>query len=214
MRLFNPDSPLMQFLTRLADLVILNILWILFSLPIFTLGASTTALYRSVLTLIDGGGSSTVLLFWNAFRSNFKQSTLLFLVLFVPFALILMDLWLLLFSTLELPALMRGICLLPAILFFIALNYVYPLAAQFENTIRGTLKNALLLAIANLPISLVVLVLSLLPLIVFLFATQFFFQSLIVWFLIGFSLIAQCNAYLLRRVFRKYFPPDETQITE
>ena len=81
MRLFNPDSPLMQFLTRLADLVILNILWILFSLPIVTLGASTTALYRSVLTLIDGGGSSTVLLFWNAFRSNFKQSTLLFLVL-------------------------------------------------------------------------------------------------------------------------------------
>ena len=152
MRLFNPDSPLMQFLTRLADLVILNILWILFSLPIFTLGASTTALYRSVLTLIDGGGSSTVLLFWNAFRSNFKQSTLLFLVLFVPFALILMDLWLLLFSTLELPALMHGICLLPAILFFIALNYVYPLAAQFENTIGRTLKNALLLAIANLPI--------------------------------------------------------------
>ena len=208
------DKPWFSLLTKLTYSAYLNILWLICSLPIFTIGASTTALFYCTLKMAEDRDEGLTRMFFRAFRSNFKQSTLLFLVLFVPFALILMDLWLLLFSTLELPALMRGICLLPAILFFIALNYVYPLAAQFENTIRGTLKNALLLAIANLPISLVVLVLSLLPLIVFLFATQFFFQSLIVWFLIGFSLIAQCNAYLLLRVFRKYFPPDEPQITE
>lgn len=209
-RLFNPDSPVMQFLTRVADLVILNVLWLLFSLPVITLGASTTALYRSLLTLIDGGGTSTVLLFWNAFRSEFKTATLLFLILLLPFAVVFLDLWILLFGTLSMSPLMRGLCLLPVLLFFMAANYVYPLTAQFENTLKGTLKNAVLLALANLPTSFAVLVLSLLPLLVFLLATSFFLRSLIVWILLGFALIAQCNAYLLRRVFRKYFPPEES----
>lgn len=214
MRLFNPDSPVMQFLTRLADLVILNVMWLLFSIPLVTLGASTTALYRSILTLLDGGGSSTVLLFWNAFRSEFKKGTLLFLILLVPFALIVVDLWLVLFSTLPLSAFMRGLCLLPVLLFFMALNYVYPLTAQFENTIGGTLKNALIIALANLPVSIAVLVISLLPLLLLLFATQLFFRSFIVWFLIGFALIAYGNSALLRRVFRKYMPSEETTLSE
>lgn len=214
MRLFNPDSSLMQFLTRLADLVILNVMWILFSLPLVTLGASTAALYRSVLTLIDGGGSSTILLFWNAFRSEFKKATLLFLILLVPFALIVTDLWLVLFSALPLSTLMRGLCLVPALLFFMAVNYVYPLTAQFENTIGGTLKNSVLMSLANLPISLVVLVLSLLPLILLLVATQFFITSSIFWLIIGFALIVHCNSTLLRRVFRKYMPSEETELSE
>lgn len=207
-RLFNLDSPVMQFLTRLADLVILNVLWIVFSLPVVTIGASTTALYRAILTLMDGGGTSTILLFWQAFRREFKTATLLFLILLLPFLAVLFDLWLLLGGALELPAVLFGICLLPALLFFMTANYVFPLTAQFENTIKGTLKNAILLAIANLPTSIAVLVLSLLPVILFLFATEAFFKSCIVWFLIGFALVANCNTYLLRRVFRKYFPAD------
>ena len=119
-RLFNPDSPIMQFLTRVADLVILNVLWLLFSLPVITLGASTTALYRSLLTLIDGGGTSTVLLFWNAFRSEFKTATLLFLILLLPFAVVFLDLWILLFGTLSLSPLMRGLGVGPVLRFCVA----------------------------------------------------------------------------------------------
>ncbi len=213
-RLFNLDSPVMQFLTRLADLVILNVLWLVFSLPVITIGASTTALYRAILTLMDGGGTSTVLLFWQAFRREFKTATLLFLILLLPFLTVLLDLWLLLGGVVELPTILFGVCLLPALLFFMAASYVFPLTAQFENTIKGTLKNAILLCLANLPTSFVVLILNLLPALLFLFATEAFLKSCIVWFLIGFALIANCNAYLLRRVFRKYFPVDTPESSE
>lgn len=213
-RLFNLDSPVMQFLTRLADLVILNVLWLVFSLPVITIGASTTALYRAILTLMDGGGTSTVLLFWQAFRREFKTATLLFLILLLPFLTVLLDLWLLLGGVVELPTILFGVCLLPALLFFMAASYVFPLTAQFENTIKGTLKNAILLCLANLPTSFVVLILNLLPALLFLFATEAFLKSCIVWFLIGFALIANCNAYLLRRVFRKYFPADTPESSE
>ncbi len=210
-RLFQIDSPIMQFLTRLADLVILNFLWIIFSLPIVTIGASTTALYRASLTLIDDGGSSTAGLFWRAFRSEFKTATLLFLILLLPFLAVLFDVWLLLSGALSLPALLVGLCLLPVLLFLMMINYVFPLTAQFENSIKGTLKNAVLLSLANLPTSLAVLVLSLLPLLLFLFAAPFFLRTCVVWFFIGFSLIVYCNTLLLRRVFRKYFPPEQDE---
>lgn len=207
-RLFNLDNPIMQFLTRLADLVILNVMWLIFSLPVFTIGASTTALYRSLLTLMDDGGSSTIRLFWNAFRSNFKKATILFLILLIPFVVVSFEVLTALFSE-SISSLLRFACLFAGILFGISVNYVYPLTAQFENTIKGTIKNAVIIAISNLPTSVLVLILSLLPVIVFLVATEFFLRTLILWLAIGFALIAYCNTALLRRVFRKYFPDEE-----
>lgn len=213
-RLFNPDSPVMQFLSRLADLVILNLLWILFSLPVVTLGASTTALYRAILTLWDDGGSSTVGLFWSAFRKEFKKSTLLFLILLPVLALMCLNAWLLVSGVLQIPTLLRGLCMLPVLLFCLAVNYVYPLTAQFENSVKMTLKNAVLMSLANLPASILLLAVNLVPALLFFFATWFFFRTLIFWFVIGVSLIASCGVLILRRVFKKYIPSEEDGASE
>lgn len=206
--LFNLDNPFWQFLTRLADLVILNLLWLVFCLPVFTIGASTTALYRSLLTLLDDGASSTVKLFWQSFRSNFKKATILFLILLVPFVAVSLEVWAGLFAQ-TLPSFLRFVCLFAGLLFGLAINYVYPLTAQFENTIGGTIKNAVIIAIVNLPRSILILLLSLIPVIVFLFFPQFLLRTLILWIAIGFALIAYCNTVLFRAVFRKYIPDED-----
>lgn len=206
--LFNLDNPFWQFLTRLADLLILNILWLIFCLPVFTIGASTTALYRSLLTLMGDGATSTIKLFWQSFRSNFKQSTILFLILLLPFLAVSFEVWMAVFSE-TISSFLRFLCLFAGLLFGLAINYVYPLTAQFENTIGGTLKNAVILAITNLPKSILVLILSLLPVIVFFAAPEFLLRTLILWLAIGFALIAYCNTAILRRVFRKYMPDED-----
>lgn len=90
MKLFDVDGPLMAALNKLADLVFANLLFILFSLPVVTLGASLTALQTVVLALAEDEENLVVRKrFWQAFRRDFKQSTLLWGI-FAAAALILM----------------------------------------------------------------------------------------------------------------------------
>jgi uncharacterized membrane protein YesL len=93
--------------------------------------------------------------------------------------------------------------------FVFVASYVYPLTAQFENTLGGTLKNAFFMSFAHLPVTLVVSLLNLLPVILFFFWPTGFWYSLIVWFLLGGSLVAYTNTLLLRKVFRRYFPKED-----
>ena len=73
MKFFNYDSPFWSFMSRIADLVIVNILWLVFCIPVFTIGASTAAMYRVTLNLVRGEGGGVVRSFWASFKLNFKQ---------------------------------------------------------------------------------------------------------------------------------------------
>lgn len=205
MKLFDPESRVMTFFGQLADLVILNILWLVFCLPIFTIGASTTAMYRVTLNMVRQEGGGVVKTFWAAFRLNFKQGVLIFLITLLPIVLVSYELWLFLSGAMGQSIWTGVVFSLPAILVTLVLSYVYPLLAQFDNSIKNTLKNACLLALSQLPVSLLMGVLNLSALLVFFFATSFFLKTSIFWLAIGGSLVALINSYLLRRVFKKVF---------
>ena len=93
MKFFNYDSPFWSFMSRVADLVILNLLWLLFCIPVFTIGASTAAMYRVTLNMVRGEGGGVVRSFWASFKLNFKQGVLLFLILLIPTLLVTYELW-------------------------------------------------------------------------------------------------------------------------
>ena len=79
-RLFGMDSPLMVALMKIGDLLCLSVLWLVFSLPIFTIGASSTALYAAVFYCLRRNEAGVWKHFWKAFRENFKRSTLAWLI--------------------------------------------------------------------------------------------------------------------------------------
>ena len=83
-----------------------------------------------------------------------------------------------------------------------------PLLAQFDNSVKNTLKNACLLAVGNLPFSIVMALLNLSAPLLFLFATSFFIRTCVFWLLLGGAVIALINSYLLRRVFHRAFGLD------
>lgn len=70
--MFNTDSGFSRFMNRIADLFILNILWIFCSLPIVTIGAATTALYSINLKILNKEEESLIKTFFKAFKENFK----------------------------------------------------------------------------------------------------------------------------------------------
>lgn len=208
MKFFNYDSPFWSFMSRVADLVILNLLWLLFCIPVFTIGASTAAMYRVTLNMVRGEGGGVVRSFWASFKLNFKQGVLLFLILLIPTLLVTYELWLYLSGVVAQSIWMGVVFCLPALLVSLIGAYIYPLLAQFDNSIKNMLKNACLLAIGNLPYSVVMAALNLAAPAMFVFATAFFVKTSIFWILIGGALVAMLNSYLLRKIFKKYFDLD------
>lgn len=205
--LFDPESWIMVKLAELGDLIILNLLYIITSIPIITLGASTTALYAVMKSPDENVYSSSLFKnYFRAFFKNFRKSTVLFLILLIPAAVILINLYILLAGLMEDSIINYTLCAVPIVVFIFAWNYVFPLTAKFENTIRGTFANAFILSVAHLPVTIVLTVLNLLPLAVFFFFTAFFYRSLVFWFLLAFALIAKLNSLLLKRVFDRYIP--------
>ena len=64
---------IIRILTRIFDLILLNILWLLTSIPVVTLGAATAALYSVLLSAAEKKEGYIVRDYWKAFRRNFKQ---------------------------------------------------------------------------------------------------------------------------------------------
>ena len=87
------DNPIMRGMGRLADFIILNLLWVVCSIPIITIGASTTALYTVMLKLVKNEEGYIAKGFLKAFKENFKQATVIWLILLVAGLLIGFDLY-------------------------------------------------------------------------------------------------------------------------
>lgn len=86
--MWNQNSNIMAVLNKAADMVILSILWVVFSLPILTIGASSAALYQTIIKVIRQNRGYAWSTFLQAFRSSLKQgiaSTLIFLLLYTVF---------------------------------------------------------------------------------------------------------------------------------
>ena len=90
-RLLDIDNPVMRFIIKLFECMILSVLWLVFSLPVVTMGASTTALYAAVYHHIRKDEGYLWKSFWTAFRENFKRSTLAWLPMLAMILFLIYD---------------------------------------------------------------------------------------------------------------------------
>lgn len=200
---FSPDSKFMQTMSRLADLVVLNLLFLVSCVPLFTIGAASTAMYTVCFQLGTEKESGIFRTYFRSFRENFKQSTILFLIL----ALLLLALFfdtLLLFSMtswLRYGCVLTGFLLVLAVLMY---SYAFPLLSQFANSTRQTLKNSLFLSLGYLPRSLLIGALNVFPLALALLNLYTFLQTAMMWAFLYFSAAAYFNSLLLKKVFAHY----------
>ena len=208
--LFSPDSKFMQAMSRLCDLMALNILFLLTSLPVVTLGAATTALYTCCFQLGEEQGIFRS--YFQAFRENFRQSTLVWLILLLWGSSALVNV--VLFRSLAGPMLYAALPF--GILFVLAAlagSCAFPLISRFSNDLRTTLKNALLLSLGYLPRFCLLAFLNLFPLILFFLDVYIFFQTGFLWIAIYFSACAYAGTLLLKKVFAPYLPSQEAENT-
>lgn len=210
--LFNINSSFYQALTKIGNLVILNLLFLFCSLPVVTIGASYTALYTVTLKMAKDRENYIVKEFFHAFKKNFKQSTIIWLILLLLAIVLLVDVNLC--SALAGPGIIVLAVLIRIfmLIWIMVFTYVFPVLAKFHNTTKATLKNAFVMSGVHLFTTVITVGLNCLP-----FAFLYFSEKNLIYIIgiytgIGFAGIAYLNSTLLNRVFQKYL--DDTDAEE
>ena len=181
------DSGIMRVLSKICDIVCLNVLWLVCSLPIITIGASTTALYTVMLKLVKNEEGYIFKGFLHAFKLNFKQSTIIWLILLLCGGVCFVDY--------RISEMMLAFFLISVTI------YSFALTARYENTIGATLKNALLLTVAKLPYTILMTALTVGAVVLSWWNTGILMLTIPVWILAGTGILAFINSCILRRVF-------------
>lgn len=152
-KLFDQENPIIRTLSRTFDLAVLNMLWLVFSLPVFTMGCAATAAAAVCFRIIRDEYTGVAATFWRSFKTSFKCATQVWLLMLALIALFGFDLWY--FLTVQ--NFVSGVfqTIICAVLVFLILTtllagtYAITMTALFENTFRMTLHNAALFVLRN-----------------------------------------------------------------
>jgi uncharacterized membrane protein YesL len=195
----------MTLVSKMADSVILSVLWVISCLPVFTIGTSTTALYYTVHKTLVRNRGYIWQTYWSFWKENFKKTTLAWLVQLALLLLFAVDIAIMRSVAEQAVVFQIMLYMFYVLIAFLIVWFYYTIAyqARFENSLKQDLKNAATIAFLNLPWSLLVLVIfgatvfavMVIPIMIFLFPT------------------VQILLYdvILERIFRKYMKPEDLE---
>ncbi|MCI9124179.1 MAG: YesL family protein [Eubacterium sp.] len=202
---FNYESRISRFLTRIMELVLLNLVFLLTCVPIITIGASITALYAICLKMVRGEEGYVIRGYLKYFAANFRHGTVFFLAALFFYFLLYLVYTAAYVNGGALFSAYRVITWAMGLIYSMYFLFAFSLSAAFENTIRKTAANAFRLMVSHFPM-------------VFagwlMFAVSFFISfgihaalmayALLFWMLIGFSLLTLWSSVYLNRIFSRY----------
>ena len=194
---FNMDGPFYRIGSLIADIMILNFYWMLFSIPLFTIGTSTTALYYVMTRRISNREGYLFRDFWTSFKSNFKQTTIIWLIFLVVLSILIINI-----QNIHLIGNMKTIVYPVQVFFLIELvlcyMYVLPLNARFEISLKDSFKTAFFMANRHLLTTICCIVIG--------GAILLASYLTIILSLVAMGLYVFLTSYLFIRVFKKYRP--------
>ena len=200
-RLFSPDNPLIRFLGRVCDLMILSFLFTLSCMLIVPSGAAMTALYTMTLKMVRNEEGETIKGYLTALRNSFLNSAPCAAVLFLEWGMIFVIVYALYAGVLLfLPHVFIILCIVTLVLTS-WLSWLFPLQARFENRFSGHCRNAAALSLTQLPVTCLMTLMNLLPMLSVLLFPNRAGELITFWILFGFGGCAFVNSIYLRHVF-------------
>ena len=207
-KFFNYDSPIMTTINKVVDCFFLSLMWLVFSIPLVTIGASTTALYYTVNKVIRHDRSSIWKEFWGSFKQNFKQSTIVWLILCVLYYILITNCIIMyrVYIAEQGSIAVLILYLLSLIILMLWTSYLFPYIARFTNTTKNILKISGFLFVRHFLTSLLLVVLFTVALvIIYLFFPAIFLVPAFYMLVAGF---------LLENVFKRYMSEEDLAAEE
>lgn len=204
MNLLNENNPVHIFLNIIGDIVLANLLFLLCCIPIVTIGPALTALYHCMLRTVKGNNNGTVKTFFRAFRDNFRQSLAVWLVIGAAALLAAVNIHFLESRNQGAGRLLFYLSGVVLTGIGVLCLYIFPVIAAFSNTTKNLVKNALIFAISHLPSTLVMAIITCLPLYMTFKDIKLLPLYVFCWFFFGFGLTAYINSRFFYRMFKPY----------
>lgn len=158
---FNSDNPMMRLLTNFFNLMFVNLLFVFTCIPIVTIGPSLCGLYKVCLCIVGGEDTEVFKTYFKEFKASFWKGLGMWMIVLTTGAFFIYELYLIYFqndrlsgnfSLLQYPVWLMLLIVLQIFL------YGFALLASFENSLKKTMINCLLLSIKNFPITIMLVV--------------------------------------------------------
>ncbi len=208
--LLSPEGALYRITERIVDLVLLNLLYLIFCIPIVTIGPATAALHYVTLKYAANEEDRVWAPFIHSFRQNLKQGIVVGLSTTVLGVFLALDFYWIYQLVSNGNAFYKVILVmvsLACIIYLMMTAYIYPLLARYDNSLKQMYRTALVLAIRHLPATVCLAIISAAPILMLFFATTFM-VSLTFYFFIGFAAVAFFHDKLICRIFSQYTPQE------
>ena len=191
--LFNPENKFWNFMGKITDVACMSILWLITSLPIITIGASTAAFYSFTLDAIQDNEGRVLSSYFSAFRENFKKSTLIWLIQLLAMVFMAVNLFAAWNFYLAKGALGLGVLSMALCGMLIVMGtgvFLYPIVVCYDFPVKKVIADSFVMAIRNPHVTVSVLVLFALTgvgvyfvsgLFFFWFGLGIFFSSYFIW---------------------------------
>lgn len=189
-------------MSLVGDIILLNVLFIITSIPIITAGVSLTALYAALKKRIRGHESYAARDYFKYWKENARNGLIIWCIL-LPFLIAMLVFTSYIANSLENLAAVCAYFLFFLILLFI-LTYVFPLQATFINSPLKILLNSLLTALSHLPYTLALIFITSIPVCLTLYFPRAFYFTCAYWLLLGFSINTIFSAVITGKVFKHY----------
>lgn len=204
-RLWGYDNKFFELLGKVSDIIILNFLCIIFSIPIVTIGSSITSLYYVCLKIVDDEDPYIVKTFIKSFKENLKTSTIIWAVFLIIGGVLLIDFYISnqlinnIFANI-----LKFIFTIVGVIYIFSLSYVFPIISKFENTIKNTIMNSILISIHNLPYTIIITTINLMWLIIVMVSPSSWGYVLFFYITMGIGITAFINSLYFNKIFSKY----------
>lgn len=200
-------NPVLDFINTLCNYVVLNLVFLITCLPLFTIGTALSSLYYVTLKEARGEYGYLVRPYLSEFRKNLKSGTAAFGMLFVIGAVLLFNLVFWYSMGTIATSVLSGLFVIALILWLFVFTYTFPLIARFQNSTKQTLKNALCLMMCNVKstIALALIYITVITLCVFARPMK------LLMVLFGFAFIAYCQSFIFKKVFEPYEKEQEEE---
>lgn len=205
--IFKIDGKLFRFGTKLTDLMIINILTLICCIPIFTIGPALTAMHYVLLRLYRDEEGYITKSYFKAFKENFKQATLIWLIYLAVIAVLGFDAWLISKGAIEIGKFFKYGLIFIGVLGAFSLSWVFVLQSRYENTIKATIKNSFIVSVANFFKTVMMLIMLLVPALLILISEV----TLPIVFFYGFSLPGLLQALIYSKIFDHMEGVDRTK---
>lgn len=193
-----PDSKFMSYAYKFSDLIALNLLMLVFCMPVFTIGAAITAMHYVLLKILrDELSDGVPRTFLAAFKNNFKRTTLLWLIYLPVGVLIGLDLLLFNKGLLPLPQILKYLLIALIIVWMLSMNWALILQSRYDNTAKETIRNSFLFCMFHPLDSILISAVLCIPFVLIVFIPQL---TPVVLFC-GFGLSGILAAALYSRIF-------------